>query len=640
MADDRDAVERMQDTLYSRTAKTGIRPRTPLPGVGVEKPQGWKHDEPDAASAAYVPREPKRPFPLMSLFLGAIAFFVIAAGIAAYTFIYGGNTVSTSNIEVSILGPSLLDGGKDAEFEVSVYNRNAAPLQLADLVIEYPEGTRSSKDLTAALPSERISFGTIESGARMKQTVHAVLFGEQGSKKRILATLEYRVAGSNAIFVKEAELNVILGASPVSISIDGPDEAVSGQEVKFVVSVRSNAQTPIKSVALEAQYPFGFSITGSDPETSVGENIWQLGDLEPGKEKKVTITGLIDGQDNEERVFRFLAGTEEDKTAARIAVPYLTVPKPLTLKRPFVGGTLTINGDQGKTVVVESGGTVRGQIAWKNNLDTEVQDLVIEAKFSGQALDKGSVIASRGFYRSLDSTIVWSKDDDATLARVAPGESGTVDFSFTARGSSGTSVITNPEMQISVSVSGKRTSAENVSDTISSAFSKTIRVGSALVVGTRTRHSSGPIQNTGPMPPKAEQETTYTVTWSVKNPSNTISNTKASATLPSYVRYIGASTPSNEGVSYDDRSRTVTWNLGDVKAGVGFAAAAREVSFKVGLTPSTSQVGSTPALTGRVVLSGNDRFTGSSVSAEGNPVTTMIAGGENGYSDGMDRVSQ
>lgn len=142
------------------------------------------------------------------------------------------------------------------------------------------------------------------------------------------------------------------------------------------------------------------------------------------------------------------------------------------------------------------------------------------------------------------------------------------------------------------------------------------------------------------MPPKPDQETTYTLTWSVKNPSNTVSAGKASATLPSYVRYLGSVTPSGESVAYDERSRTVTWNLGEVKAGAGFGAAAREVSFKVGITPSTSQVGSTPALTGRVIFSGDDRFTGSRVSAEGNPSTTSVVGGESGYSEGMDRVAQ
>lgn len=639
MDDDRGAISRMQDTLYSRTAKTGIRPRATLPGDGIEKPSGWA-EEVSEETEPLMPKAPRTPLPLMPLFFGALLFFIVAMGVAAYMFFYGGNTVSSNNINITVLGPSLVDGGKETTFEITIENRNASALELSDLVIEYPEGTRSAENMEMTLPSERISIGTIDPGSRVKRTARAVLFGEEGAKKRILATLEYRVAGSNAVFVKEGDLTVLLGASPVALSIDGPDEAVSGQEIVFTVAVRSNAQTDIEDVALEAQYPFGFSVTGADPETSVGEGLWQLGTLKPGEEKKIAVTGRIDGEDNEERVFRFLAGSEEDMTAAHISVPYLTVPKALVLKRPFVGGTLSLNGDQSKTVVVESGSTVRGQIAWKNNLDTEVTDLTIEAKLSGQALDRGSVIANRGFYRSIDSTIIWNKDDDQSLARVAPGESGTVDFTFTARGSSGSTVITNPEMIISVSVGGKRVSEGNVPEAIQSAFSKTIRVGSALSIDTRTRHFSGPIQNAGPMPPKAEQETTYTVVWSVKNPSNTVSSGKAMTTLPSYVKYLGSATPGSESVSYDERSRTLTWSLGDIKAGTGYGQTAREVSFKVGITPSVSQVGSTPALTGRVVLTGDDRFTGSRVSVEGDPSTISVEGGESGYAEGMNRVVQ
>ncbi|MCR4275840.1 MAG: hypothetical protein NUV90_00420, partial [Candidatus Parcubacteria bacterium] len=49
-------------------------------------------------------------------------------------------------------------------------------------------------------------------------------------------------------------------------------------------------------------------------------------------------------------------------------------------------------------------------------------------------------------------------------------------------------------------------------------------------------------------------------------------------------------------------------------------------TFQVSLTPSTSQKGLAPALTGPVSFSGYDRFAGVQISATADPVTTETKG--------------
>ena len=634
MKDDQDAIQRLENRLYSKTESTGVKPRSPLNPNDSHVPTEWE-TPPDEVRKEPIMYRPKKQFSLLPLFLGALLFFFAATGFAVYTFLHGGNTVSSANINLNILGPSMIDGGKEATFEITVENRNAAQLELVDLLVEYPEGTRSADDLTVALPRQRISLDTIDPGTRVKQTVRAVLFGEEGSVQRINASIEYRVAGSNAIFVKEEFLDVMIGASPVSISVKGPDESVSGQPIEYDITLRSNAQTVVKDLVFEVQYPFGFSVTNVSPETAVGDAFWRLGDLEPGKERVVHVEGILDGQDNEERIFRFLVGSQSDQTEAHIKVPYITVPHSMTLKRAFITADLTLNGDSSKTVVVSPGEMIQGKINWKNNLDTEIEDLRISATLSGQALDKASVLVSRGFYRSQDSTIIWSKDDDVVLANVPPGDSGVVDFTFTSKQSSADAVLINPEITLNVSVAGKRTSQGSVPESIQSAFTKIVRVGSQLSAQATTRHFSGPISNTGPMPPVADQETTYAVVWTIKNPSNTISNGRVSATLPAFVKYLGMVSPSNERVDYDARTNTVSWSLGDIKAQVGFGTAAREVSFKVGLTPSISQINSTPNLTSKMTVTGDDRFTGKRIQIESAAPSIRVDYNEPGYTSDM-----
>jgi hypothetical protein len=80
--------------------------------------------------------------------------------------------------------------------------------------------------------------------------------------------------------------------------------------------------------------------------------------------------------------------------------------------------------------------------------------------------------------------------------------------------------------------------------------------------------------------------------------------------------------------------------LGDVKAGVGYGAPAREVSFQVGLTPSISQVNLTPTLMGQLSVTGDDRFTGARLEASDNPPTTRVDVSESQFQTGMETVQK
>jgi hypothetical protein len=129
------------------------------------------------------------------------------------------------------------------------------------------------------------------------------------------------------------------------------------------------------------------------------------------------------------------------------------------------------------------------------------------------------------------------------------------------------------------------------------------------------------------MPPKAGTETTYALVFTVTNTTNKISNAKVTASLPSYVRWIGSHAPAAEDLSFDQASGTFTWNVGDVAPGVGIGdTPPKQLAVAIGFTPSTSQIGQQPALVKNVTLSGIDSATGATVTRNATPdVTTNLA---------------
>jgi hypothetical protein len=169
-------------------------------------------------------------------------------------------------------------------------------------------------------------------------------------------------------------------------------------------------------------------------------------------------------------------------------------------------------------------------------------------------------------------------------------------------------------------VSGTRVGQTNVPEQVMTSATKTARVATTILLGSVSSRTVGGLSMSGPIPPKANQATTYSVVWSAQNKGSTVADGKVTAILPSYVSYTGAT--SGKGTfSYDSSSRMLTWSTGDLAQG----DSAQGV-FQVSLTPSTSQKGSAPELTGPVSFSGYDRFAGVQVKSSAAPATTETKG--------------
>ncbi len=645
----KDSIEELKDALYSREKPAAANPdeRSPLsPMQDIHPPVAWKDTTIESAGSRPIDVDTLRPVDMkkkgmsfaVKFFITSLLFFLTACGAAGYIIFYGGNTISPKNIDVQVISSSIIDGGKPATFEIIIDNRNQSPLQTAELSIDYPEGTRDPNDQSKPLNHDKISIGALSPGQQIKRTATAVFYGKEGSSQKLSVNLSYTVPGSNSIFQKPAEANFTLGSSPVSISVDAPAEAISGEQFSMDVTVTSNATSPIADVVLQGQYPFGFSVIATNPAADTGGTMWRLGTLQPGDTKTIHLTGTIDGQDGEERVFRFVTGPVADATDTTIKVPFITVPQTLTVHRPFVTTSIALNGKTGKSVSIAGQQTVQGTVTWQNNLSVPVSNLELHLSFAGPMIDTNSINAANGFYQSQNQTIIWSKDQDQNLATIPPGGSGTEQFTFStlAPGAGGT-VYVNPTVSLNVGVSGVREGQSGVPETVSSAATIEASIASAASITAQALHFSGPFQNAGPMPPVAEKTTTYTIQWTVKNSSNTIANAVAQATLPPYVQFVAAAQGS--GITYDSGTRTVTWSLGDLKAGTGYSAAAKSAAFQVAITPSTSQVGGTPVLMNATGFTGQDRFAQVGITASAPAPTTALSGDSASYTANMANIA-
>ena len=571
-------------------------------------------------------------------FIASIFFFVLAVGYAAYMFLAGGNTVSNDNIEISVLGNAFTAGGEELPLQISVINKNNSALELVDLIIEYPKS--SSEGLPEDKERIRQSLGAIPGGGIRNENVKLTLFGEQGSTRSIKISIEYRVEGSNAIFIKEKLYNVSISSSPIDLIVEGPTEISPNQDVNLTVKTTLNATKKASDMLLRIDYPVGFKFVEATPKPAYGNNVWDLGDLAPGALHDIAIVGkMVDVFDGEDKTFRIWSGSQSDTDKAQIGIVFNSLGHTVSIKKPFIEARLLVNGIYQSDYSVDSKGEIRGDIEWVNNLDTKVNDLKIQAKISGNSVDRKTIASDTGFYSSSTDTIIWDKNSNSELIEVNSGDAGSVSFSFSPISSLSSNLITDPSVTIEVSISAKQPTEGNVLKELKNSEIKVVKIISDIGLAAKALYFSGPFSNTGPIPPKVEQETTYTVVWTITNTSNNISKASVRSTLPPWVKFVGNVSPSSEDVSYNASTKEIIWNVGKIPKGTGISTAGREVAFKISFLPSLSQVNNQPVIINDAVLTGFDDFANVNVRVNKNSLNTRLAN-DPLFPEGGDRVTE
>lgn len=615
-------LEMSEYKLYSRKGNTQTITRHELHSKEDIIPQTWSVEK-------NMPSKKKKKHLMYSkkfrtLFGLAIMFFVGSLIFAFVTFFQGGTTVSNNNIDIVVLGNSFVDGGEELPLQVKVANRNRTSLEIADILVEYSKGVGGTNDVVR----ERVSLGEIKSGDIAEDIITISVFGEQGSIRDITFTLEYRVNNSNAIFVKEYTYQITIATSPVDVLVEGPSTVISNQEFTTEVTVVQNSTEVSQRMMVVANYPSGFRFIEATPRPDFGNDTWFLGDLAPGAEKTIEIKGSIRASDGEERIITIISGSQNSQDEQEIGVQFTATPLQIEIGTPFISAELSSGQQTGSEITISSGET-SFVIDWENELENSLNNVEIQVRFSGNGFDPNRVTVNQGFFDTNRNAIIWNQTNNNNFSRINPGQSGRLSFSLTPK-----TGVTNPTFSVAVDVSGVVAGQSTQPQTVTNVYNGTVRVSSDVVIQNNLYFTNGPFINSGNLPPKAGQETTYTIEWVVSSPSGTLDTVQLTADLPSYVTWKNEVFPQDERISFSSVNRRITWNAGNITPGT---SGEKKVYFKVGITPSNSQVSTTPVVVSGGNLEAIDLFTGINVRRTFSQINTSLFK-DTGYNQVHDRV--
>ena len=552
-------------------------------------------------------------------FLWALVLVFILVLLGFLFFIFGSPTIFKSQkVELKIEGAKEIKSGDRITWQVKITNNNSDALENAALVFNFPDG---AIPMSGAKPEgvfrERRSLGRILPGESALENFDSFVFGGRGASKEVSAVLEYRPSGGNAVFAADASFKFSVASAPVTVSFKMPGDLRIGQQVEIEIDYGSQATEVVPELSLMLTFPDGFEYISAAPAVSPqNKNIWPIGDLKPSQTGSIKIKGIVRGVNLESKVFKAALGIFNETDNSFLA--YDETMEPAILHAPFLAVDILVNGQKKYTTF--PGDTLSFEIRLKNNLPTEVKNASLEAKIESAngAADLGSIESS--------GSILWNSSTHNEFKVLAPDAEDRVTFSIGVKNNMPlSSESRRPSIKLNVVFKPGGEVAGFAGSDVSGSVALEIKMSSKLQVSARALYTNSIISNSGPLPPKVGEETTYTVFWSLANMSNDIDNVVVKSSLPPYINFKNAIMPADADISFDKASNEVIWRAGRISAGIGFLRPAIQVAFQIGLTPSQNQLDTAPVILNATEVSGRDTYTDQILNSSDDQISTDLS---------------
>lgn len=550
--------------------------------------------------------------------IGAIALgaIILLALLVVGLMKFWQSSFRAGRVTVKIEGPVKVDSSTESEFKIFFKNENRKDLKAVQLLLNYPENfkIKERSDLKVDNPSNsRIDIGTLKANSGGEIVLKGSFIAVKNATVYLNATLQYSPGNSSSVFQSKGQLGVNVESSPLFLEIQAPMEVVDGNKVDYVVDYRNLTTEYLDKIRVKADYPEGFSFISSDPSPSENNGVWYLGSLEPEKSGKVVISGTMSGTSEESKTIKVYIGYTGENGEFVISDQK---DKSTKMTSTMLSISQLINN--GAESTVDAGENLEYKIQYKNNGNISLKDAIVTLEIDSLVLDFSKLESNGGFYDASKKMITWKAAEIPELANLNPGQEGKITFSVPVLdripvGNSNdknftvvsTAKIDSPS--IPTPIGSNKTIASNRME---------LKLNSRAVLEVKGYYKDSNMENSGSIPPKNGQETTYTMHWKIINVSNDISNTKVVSYVPSGVKWTGKTYPEGESITFNERTNQIEWEVGNLKNGVGIIDPAREVSFQISVTPQVNQVGKALILLNPSILTANDVFTNKEIRFE------------------------
>ena len=539
-----------------------------------------------------------------------IIFIIALTAIASLTgfLLWQKQSFSKDILELKIIGPEKADVGEEFEYVVKFKNNGDVRLEDLSLVFEYPTHSIPSGGESLRVAKDSQDIGDIYPGEEKIYRFKARLLGEEGEVKEAKASLVFRPKNLKAKYSSKTVCATVIRSAPITFDFDLTSKMESGQNTEFYLNYFSNIDYPLSDLGVEIEYPSGFQFIESSP-ISLDNHSWEIASLNKTEGGRIKIKGILSGEAGNQKMYRAKLGIWQDGEFVILK----EIAKGVEIVEPSLDVHQTINGSSHYNANL--GDSLHYEIYFRNIGNKPFENLFLALRLKGELFDFQTIRSDFGKSEAGDNSIIWDWRDVSKLRFLAPGEEGKVEFwvnlkkSYAYRGKQDKNLVLSDKITLSQ---------------VRREF--TTKVNSILNLTQKGYIDDELFQSEGPMPPKVEEKSFFTIIWNVSNYYNDLQNVKVKAILPEGVELSGKIFPDDqaENMSFDSKSRELVWNIGDMSAGEGISGTKKMFAFQIALTPKLKDVGASMALIKEARIIGEDIWTGTIIEETAEFIDTCI----------------
>jgi uncharacterized repeat protein (TIGR01451 family) len=585
--------------------KTGSE--TPIPDLWAEKKTGLDVEQKKVVKkGAYI---------LAGVL--AVIFIVMTA------YIIRASSFSSDRVTVAITGSDRVNSGQFLTYAISYKNDNRVELQNVQLKIIYPDDFKPEDNanfIEESPTSGTYNLGAIAGHAEGKINFTGRMYSPKGALIYLKAQLSYNPGSYSTRYTSEKQLGINVTTSPITLEVSGPQNVASGDEINYMVNYKNDGESDLRDIKIKMDYPDGFTFSTSDPKSFEGNNIWYVGTLSPGQSGKIVVSGKLEGEKEEIRIVRAYIGSTEGGNFVSFNEGDINTK----IVGSAIAITQTANGLS--SFNANAGDLLHFSVNYKNTSDIGLKNLIVTDKLDSPVLDYSSLNTDGGHFDTNSKTITWKASDHPELAGIEPGFGGHIEFTVKVKDSIPVSSANDKNFVISsvVKIDSPDIPTPISMNKIVSGNRIDLKLNSKLFLSVKGYHTDPNITNSGPIPPKVGEETSYTIHWIASNINNDINEARVEATLPTWAQATGVVYPEGANITYNQRDNTVVWEIGNMGAGTGVLSTPKEITFQIKIKPSPDQAGRLIDILKPSFFKAKDAFTGENISVTAEGKTTFL----------------
>lgn len=551
------------------------------------------------------------------LFSGAVAF-------GYYAYYSGGNVFDKKNVSVTVSGPETVSAGDQVQFTVTYRNNTTINLKDTQVFFEWPDKTILENQSGITILKQKADIGLIVPHQEKTAIFKGRIYGSQSQTKEIKITYRYTPDGFNSVFEDSKTIPIKITTTPLALSMSAPAQAVAGKDMDITIEYQNQSDAAFPDMEIKITYPQGFAFVSADPQPDMANNsVWKLGTVKERSSGKIKLKGNFSGAQGESKSMFVEIGSsaKEDEF-----ISYASTSNTITIASSALFVFQTANNS--RDFVVNPGTTMQYKIRYKNTTDTQIPNVVILAHINSAYVDMKTLNIQWGSFDSRTNSIIWNGRSVPALQILDPKEEGEVSFSITMKSALLPKNFSDKELKVSsnVRIISSLTPESLGGLPIDSEDQLDVKVNSQFSFNQTAYYKDGPLDNSGPVPPRVNQRTTYAISWQLSNTTNDADNIEVSAVLPPEVEWTGVTSPSDGTITFDKVTGKVVWKPTKVFAGTGILLPVARMDFQVAYMPSFIHVGQTVNLISGATLTAIDTFTGTQLNRSVSQVNSDLMG--------------